>query len=151
MAARAALALPAVRTSAPRASATGDGGKHGHLGSLGNDRVHVLEIARVVGSDENVDVTAQCARLVAHAAADGRVSGRNGVDDGADCDGWGQVELDAGRATGVGPQRRGEAYDDRQGSTAGFTHSTGGRWRASSSHDSPASGDAKTSPVRVPT
>ena len=96
-------------------------------------------------------MTAQGAGLVPHPAADGRVGDGDGVDDGADGDGGGQVELEAGGAAGVRAQRRGQADDDSQRRTAVFTQSTGGRWAASSCHDSPASGEANTSPVRVPT
>src|SRR5207248_6606286 len=47
------------RTRTGRASATGDGRQHRHLGALGHDRVDVVEVARVLGADEHVAVTAQ--------------------------------------------------------------------------------------------
>src|SRR5207302_1868910 len=59
------------RTRTGRASATGDGRQHRHLGALGHDRVDVVEVARVLGAYEHVDVTAQGAGFVAHAPARG--------------------------------------------------------------------------------
>src|SRR5205085_3542927 len=109
----------------------------------------------LVGADEDVDVAAEGARFVPDATADARVGGRQGIDDVADGGGRGggrgHVDLDRRRPASVGPQRGGQADDDDQRSTAALTHSTGGRWRASSLHVSPPSADPYTSPVRVPT
>ena len=87
---------------------------------------------------------------VAHAPADRRVGGGHGVEHGADRGGLRHVDVDGGRATGVGPQAGRQPDDDLQGSTAVFTHTTGGRYVAICCHDAPASGEANTSPVRVP-
>ena len=96
-------------------------------------------------------MAAQRAGLVAHATAHGGVGDGDGVEEGADRDRRRQVEVEAGRSSSVGPQRRGQADDDPQRSTAVFTQSTGGRKRATSCQVAPASGEANTSPVRVPT
>ena len=106
---------------------------------------------RLSCADEHVHVGAQRPHLVAHPAADGRVVGGDRIEHRADGDGWGQVQLEVRRAPGVRPEGGGEADDDLQPRTAVFTHTTGGRWRATSVQVPPASAEAKTSPVRVPT
>lgn len=87
-------------------------------------------------------MTPERPRLVAQATTDGGVVLGDGIDDRSQGDGRRQVDLDAGDAAGMGPQRGGQADDDDQRRTAVLTQSTGGRWRASSCHDSPPSADA---------
>lgn len=93
---------------------------------------------------------AQRPELVAHPATDGGVGLGKGIEHRRHRRRFGDVDLDAGRPAGMRSEGGGEANRDLQGSTAVFTQVTGGRWRAASCHDSPASGEAKTSPVRVP-
>ena len=90
------------------------------------------------------------ARLVADATADRRVDGGEGVEDSVDGDGLVDLDRHGRGAAGVFAQRGGQPDGHGQGSTAVFTHVTGGRWRATSRHESPPSAEAKTSPVRVP-
>ncbi len=96
-------------------------------------------------------MAAQLAGLVPHPPTDRRVGRRNGVDDRSNGDRRREVDLDGGGAAGVGAQRRGQPDDDLQRTTAVFTQTTGGRYWAAVCQCSPPSGEANTSPVRVPT
>src|SRR5687768_11104157 len=98
-------AHPAQSTVAP--SAARHGGQHGHLDALGHDGVHAVEIAGVVGTDEDVDVATERARFVAQSVPDGRMRDSERVDHRSDRGRLGNVQLDARNAARVRAQRRG--------------------------------------------
>ena len=118
----------AMRTSAwTDLEPAGDGGKYRDLDAVGHDRVRAIEVAGVVGADEDVDVTAEGAGLVPQPATHGGVGDGDGVDDGADRHRRRHVDLDAGRSARVRAQGGRQPDRHPQRSTAVLTQSTGGR------------------------
>ena len=72
-------------------------------------------------------MTPEGAGLVADAAPHRGMGDRDRVEDRAHGDRRREVDLEAVGAARVRAQRRGQANDDPQRTTAGFTQSTGGR------------------------